>query len=234
MPLLPIDGNSLTDSLIVWSRMLYPLDEEKYQRFISIISASHLLHSKESSVSINTTHLNHVLDSPGIDTVLREAETQRWRGVFSGRVLLTTLKLKQLNYKPHKNKAVFAVSKTYSDIKDSFSKDDKKAKAFRRDEKKDWEDFVSVAHFWAAYVTLKDNDLGFEDILSSKVETLLSIGELFRKEAEPFKAVGSSTTLLNPEKTWKVPKDYPLPEVSLEYPQDDSELKKIIDSYKLK
>jgi hypothetical protein len=219
MPTLPLSGEGVADRLTAWATMLFPGEKEERQKFFAVMKAKHL--SKEGKTAeMDPELLDQVIQAESLDALLKKAETRKQRGIFAGIVLLLTLKQQGMN-SPSKTKAAEATLKGYKHHV---------PEAHRRDESKDWKKYKDVSHYWAAYIVLRGENVPFEDVIGDKMPVMLAVGEKIRRWAEKFQCSRRESALLDPEKTWKAPKEYDLPAVELHLPETDSELAEVIDS----
>jgi hypothetical protein len=88
-----------------------------------------------------------------------------------------------------------------------------------------WDEFKNVSHLWAAYYYKEPSLSNSYSKFSETFSIFLGVAEYFRNFAISTIQVRSKTPILKAEEAWKVPEDFPVPEItdkmiSAEYGKD--------------
>jgi hypothetical protein len=233
MPILDLGKNPLTlwDPVYIYSIMMYPNKPDKRNQIQSAWKAT-LAATHPGSVEMDADTIMSLLNSPTHESLFKQSALAGHNGWVAGNVLIWLHYMKQGGIEPSLSKAIYLQDKIHRDVKTYNGW--KLARQKRTDPKDEeeagkgisynWKLFKSVAHLWAAFTTcsclIKDNpkeDRALLPILQHPdiFPGFLFLSKQYREMGEGLIIKGRSAsepTILNAKETWRIPKNYALPD----------------------
>lgn len=235
MPELNLDNNyaDFENAIYLYSIMHFPRDIEMAQEYcargrLELVkqwaaeTTSETL--KPYYMSILARDLGLVLNSSyakGQDKFLELSEVRRKRGLWAGNVLF------QLLNKMHKDQEISVKHARIDAFELLEQGNNEGVLSWWPDSKKDygnktWKEFKPVCHIWgatvriAAHISELRNKLGYQEITIQEIvrdnyKAILSLAEWIFSELEP--KFPGELSFFDPEDTWFVPRDFPLPPI---------------------
>ena len=232
MPVIPLEKNSPFNVFRVMAVMAYPNDESSCNNFMaSIVSKTAI----EAGEDVPLSFVKILLEAPSFENITNDFTKKGKYGCIAGDVLLYIFRLKKIGAVPSVRKAMFILRESYK-ASDGIGID--KARRTPLNEisfRKYWNEFKPVAHFWAAFrvfETMRERDsecpIPFD---TENLSLFLAHTEFFRNFGESNMAERVHMPTLNPDETWRVPDDYPLPSASVDVSETDRWLKDTMKDY---
>ena len=231
MPILEL-SNDLRDSWRVYSVMLAPSDAEFRSDFWLLCEAERTANDarslKISSVTLPLETLERLISIN--EAAVRERAKQAVKGgIIAGDVLLIIYALDYLGQaEPSLKKGLFLASQFYKNKNYGDGGQIPKSDRWLREQ---WDRYISVAHFWAAW-RLNDRATSRDLLFGERLPEFLAYAEFFRRFGEGFipKRTKPPKSILDSAQTWTISNNVPLPkaETQIEFPMW---LKAAIENY---
>ena len=234
MPELSLDSTrkDFENSIYLYSVMHFPGEPKKAREYCARARLEIFKHfaAETSSETLRPHYMSTlardidlVLNSSyakGHDEFLKMSTVRRKRGLWAGSVLFQLLaKMHKDGEKSVKNARINAFEWLEQQKNIEWRPDHKKDFG-----SKDWKEFKPVSHLWAATIRIIDHidelrgNLGKEDdtvtthvVIRDYFREILSLAQWMFSELEP--DFPRKMIFFDPDHTWFVPKDYPLPPI---------------------
>lgn len=160
-----------------------------------------------------------LLNAPSCKDVAKEYKKVQLKGQTAGTILLYIMMTNFSSNSPKKGKGSVNKSVEIIETNEKYLRENK-VPFNASDAKKQWSEYKSVSHLWAAFV-LWSNHIQNEKCSPHSFEGLrgfLAISEYFRKQGEALIPHGQKTPLLLPGTTWVAPDGLIDVEVTFELP----------------
>jgi len=248
MDLMDENGGLRGDAfLTVLAVMLFPESVER-QNELYITNMVNIVESKDTDFDwgpLGSEMVRFLLHAKPPEEQPKDFRRRYLRGMMVGEVLLITC------YQIQNDSAAASRNKAQYLQREGLDASVEKHLRMRlpksdRAQHESWRLFSSVAHLWAALKLLMsyhDTDdsepLGIFEFRGAfdDIPQLLGIAECFRKIGEKFVSEGQrpttespSTTVLDPEETWKCPEELEIPDVDFDFAPSD-EMTTLLDQY---
>ena len=200
-------------SILVLGRMLFPDNTGRMEEFIAVVGEK-----AEREEPGNQDPLYRALDP----FQFIHEDHRNHHGVITGHTLIAvrTIAENHPGAQASLNKAFFILSQ---DFMKQNAEAQRRLPANKRDFQKIWLRFKPVAHLWSA-LKLLEKELGDLDQAAEMLEDetglqyFLAVAENMRIFGESYSLPRGGGPLLDPKITFRVPPDFPLPDIELKLP----------------
>lgn len=220
MPVLEMTGDKYMDPAAVVSVMAHPEDDSKREQLLDVLWVGVLSDAEErrrkKEVSVPIDRLKRALLAPSVEEVISRSKESFWGGSIAGCVFRNIHMMEVYGVgEPSIRKAIWLEIQLNQQQRQS-----KKLPTSEPTIRRYWEDFKSVAHFWAAYLVDCQSDDGviphigvqfceWQDC-QEKLRHFLRMAEYFRVWGEEFipARLKDPKPILSPDKTWRIAEEY--------------------------
>lgn len=221
MPILNLSKDNFHNILQIHAVMLYPTNECARIEFITA-SLCGLKKNWDENIQLPIGALSYLLSLPSVEDVVKRAANDAEKAILAGDILDFIAQMHFAGYKePSVNKAIYLIQGYLSTPARGYGKRTGSSEMTIRNS---WEKYKSVAHLWAAFrvyqLAPKNKFTNIVKMLAGvKLDEFLAVAEHFRLFGESFKPSRIKThgSILPKEETWRLPEDFALAEVNLNF-----------------